>query len=621
MRRQADITPDTREGLPPSQLKARKDALTILLVLVFALLASRMFVLQIVKGEAYAAMSQQNRTRITPIPAPRGDILDVNGRPLVTSRPSFSVYYWYTDKAQADATLPRLASILGIDLVQIQERVQQYQGRYFEPIPIAKDVTPEQYTAIVEDAPRLTGVFIEPEPIRFYPNNELMSPILGYIGEIAGWQLSSPRYQGYKVGDIVGQQGLESYYEDVLKGEDGGYQVEVDYLMRPTGNKGPGIEPVPGNDIRLSIDLEVQKAAEEALRKAMADHPTSRGGAVVVLDVKTGGVLVMASAPGFDPNKLVTGISQSELNSLVSSGKWMFSDLASTGLYPPGSTFKIVTAIAALQEGKTTPQERVYDAGYHPMAPSLICHKAGGHGSVNLAEALRDSCNVYFYEMGRRLGIDVIAKYARGLGLGSKTGIDLFGENYGTVPDSEWKKKAYNEGWVNEPEVLFSEHMMAAMGQVFHLETPLQMASAVQAIANNGVRMKPHLVLEILNDRGEVVKSFSPEVSGVLEVEDWVFEEVKKGMGMVTSDPRGTAYWAFHDLPIKVAGKTGTAENPLGENHAWFVGFGPIENPEIALAVVLDQGGSGSSVAAPVARAVFDAYFGLRSQAGSESGE
>lgn len=610
MRRQFDITPDTHESLPPSQLKSRRDGMTLILVLAFALLASQMFNLQIAKGEKYGRMSQENHMRITPIPAPRGDILDTNGSTLVTSRPSFSVYYWYTDKTQAEVVLPKLASILGIDIADVEKRVLQYHGRYFEPVPIAKDATPEQYTAIVEDAPSLRGVFIEPEPIRFYPGNELMSPILGYMGEIADWQLADSKYESYKIGDIIGQQGLEAFYEALLMGRDGGYQVEVDYLMRPTGNKGPGIDPEPGNDLKLNINLAVQAAAEQALRKAMADHPTSRGGAAVVLDVKTGGVLVMSSTPGFNPNKLVTGISQRELTSLLSTGQWMFSDLASTGLYPPGSTFKIVTAIAALQEGKTTPEERVFDPGYHPMVPSLVCHKSGGHGSVNLAEALRSSCNVYFYEMGRRLGMDVIAKYARELGLGSKTGIDLFGENYGTVPDAAWKAKAYDKGWVYEPEVLFSEHMMAAMGQVFHLDTPIQMASVAQAIANDGVRMKPFLAKEVLNKQGEVIKTFAPEIAGVLDAEQWVFDEVKEGMSLVTSVPNGTAYWAFYDLPIKVAGKTGTAENPLGENHAWFVGFGPFDNPEIALAVVLDQGGGGSEVAAPVARAIFDAYFG-----------
>ncbi|HHX28527.1 MAG TPA: penicillin-binding protein 2 [Firmicutes bacterium] len=621
MRRQSGITPETHESLSPSMLKSRRDAVTLGLVLIFVVLASRMFYLQIVKGEAYSLMSQQNRTRITSIRAPRGDILDANGNTLVTSRPSFSVYYWYTDEEEAEKTLPHLASILGLEMAEVEKRLLQYKGRYFEPIPIAKDISPEQYTAIVEDAPLLRGVFIEPEPIRFYPGGYLMSPILGYVGEISERELAEAEDQGYTIGDIIGKQGLESYYEDVLRGVDGGYQVEVDYLMRPTGNKGPGIDPKSGSDVRLNIDLRVQQAAEEAVRRAMEEHPTSKGGAVVVLDVKTGGVLAIVSAPGFDPNKLVTGLSQAELNSFLATGQWMFSDLATTGLYPPGSTFKIVTSIAALCEGKTTPHEEFFDPGYHPAVPSLICHRSWGHGSVNLAEAIRDSCNVYFYEMGRRLGMDTYAEYARELGLGSKTGIDLYGENYGTVPDSAWKAKAYAEGRVYEPEVLYSEHMMGAMGQVFHLNTPLQMASLTQAVANDGVRMKPFLAKEILTKDGEVVRSFAPEVAGVLNAEQWVFDEVKKGMAMVTGDPNGTAYWAFHDLPIKVAGKTGTAENPLGENHAWFVGFGPVDNPEIALAVVIDQGGGGSSVAAPVARAIFDAYFEPRLPTDLEAGE
>ncbi|HHY75274.1 MAG TPA: penicillin-binding protein 2 [Firmicutes bacterium] len=621
MKRDSHVTPETSESLAPDLLKSRKEAVTIGLILVFLLLASRMFYLQIIKGEVYTAMSHQNRTRIISIPAPRGDILDRDDNPLVTSRPSFSVYYWYTNREDAEKTLPHLAEILGMDMADIEKRVLQYQGRYFEPIPIAKDISPEAYTAIVENAPLLRGVFIEPEPIRYYPEGSLMSPILGYVGEISERELSQLRDQGYRIGDIIGKQGVESYYESVLRGKDGGYQVEVDYLMRPTGNRGPGIEPEPGHDLRLNIDLDIQRAAEEAVRDALEQHPSAKGGAAVVLDVKTGGVLAIVSAPGFDPNKLVSGISQAELNEFLSSGQWRFSDLATTGLYPPGSTFKLVTAIAALCEGKTTPEEEIFDPGYHPSVPSLVCHRRWGHGSVNLAEAIRDSCNVYFYEMGRRLGMDTYAEYARALGLGAKTGIDLYGENYGTVPDSAWKAKAYAEGRVREPEVLYAEHMMGAMGQVFHLDTPIQMASLTQAIANDGVRMRPFLVKEILTQDGEVVQTFEPEVAGVLEAEQWIFDEVKKGMAMVTGDPLGTAYWAFRDLPVKVAGKTGTAENPLGENHAWFVGFGPFDNPEIALAVVIDQGGSGSEVAAPVARAIFDAYFADRLNASSEADE
>jgi len=334
-------------------------------------------------------------------------------------------------------------------------------------------------------------------------------------------------------------------------------------------------------------------------------------GVAVVLDAKTGGVLAIASVPGFDPNRLVTGITQSELNRLLDNREWRFANLATTGLYPPGSTFKIISAVAALAEGKVTATETFSDPGYHPLVPSLICNKAGGHGSVNIVEALQVSCNTFFYEMGRRLGIDALAKYADALGLGKKTGIDLFGENYGTVPSTEWKAKAYEEGRVSEPSVLYSENMMAAMGQVYHLDTPIQMASVVQAIANNGTRMKPSLVKEVTNPDGEVVREFLPEIAGVLDVDREVIDIVKQGMYAVTATSSGTAYWVFRDLPVKVAGKTGTAENPLGESHAWFVGFGPYEDPEIALAVVIDQGGGGSTVAAPVARAIFDEYFGF----------
>ena len=607
--RKQDFPRENVQNLSPAEMKGRRDILLLVITGVALILVAQLINLQIVKGERYRTLSEENYMRITPIPAPRGNIVDREGRVLVSSRPSYSVYYWYLDKAKADETLPRLSAVLGLRPQDVEKKIAQYQGRYFEPVPIARDITTEKYTAIVEDAPNLPGVFIEPEPIRYYPGKDLAAPVLGYVGEVTEAQLADPRWEGYKLGDIVGQEGIEAFYEDVLRGKDGGYQVEVDYRGRPTGNAGPGIEPEPGSALQLNIDLKIQEAAEKSLRQALKQFPSAKGGAAIVLDVKTGGVLAMTSAPSFDPNRLVTGISEAELNRLLDTGEWRFSNLATSGLYPPGSAYKIVTAIAALAEGKTTLDERFFDPGYHPAVPSLICNKKGGHGAVNLTEALEVSCNVYFYEMGRRLGVDSLAKYAEALGLGKKTGVDLFGENYGTVPTTEWKKKAYEEGRVSEPEILFSEDMMAAMGQVYNLDTPIQMASVTQTIASGGVRMKPEIAKCVLGPQGEVVREFAPEVTGKLNVDPWVIDAVKQGMLAVTSQPDGTAYWAFYDLPIRVAGKTGTAENPLGKSHAWFVGFAPFDDPEIAVAVVVDQGGSGSVVAAPVARAIFDAYF------------
>jgi penicillin-binding protein 2 len=420
-------------------MKSRRDFLLLLIAGVAVILLFQLFNLQILSGERYRRLSEENYLRITPIPAPRGNIVDRDGKALVTSRPSYSVYYWYLDKTKADQTLPRLSELLGLNLEDVEKKIAQYQGRYFEPVPIARDIAPEKYTAIAEDAPNLPGVFIEPEPIRYYPGGMLASSFLGYVAEITEGQLKDARYEGHKVGDIVGQQGIEDYYQEVLTGKDGGYQVEVDYRGRPTGNVGSGTEPEPGNDLQLNIDVDVQTAAETAIANAMKQYPSAKAGIAVALDVKTGGVLAMASIPGFDPNRLVTGITQSEFAALLESGEWRFANLAINGLYPPGSTFKIVSAIAALAEGKTTLAERFFDPGYHPLVPSLPCAKAGGHGSVDIVEALQVSCNTFFYEMGRRLGVDAMAKYATALGLGQKTGVDLFGEYKGTVPSTEWK--------------------------------------------------------------------------------------------------------------------------------------------------------------------------------------
>jgi penicillin-binding protein 2 len=609
MKTRIEEAQDYSGRLPEKSLSSRQTTFLLIILAIFTLLTAQLFNLQIVKGERYRVLSEENHMRIVPTVAPRGDIRAQGGETLVTSRPAFSVFYWYLDSKQAEETLPLLAEILDLELEEIESKIRQYAGRYYEPIPLARDIPPETYIAIAEDAPNLPGVFIEAEPIRGYPFGELASPVLGYVGEISASQLKDPRFEDYRIGQSVGQQGLESYYEEVLKGQDGGIQVEVDYRGRPTGNVGPGIDPIPGSDLELYLDVALQEAAEKALYEAMESSPTAKGGSAVVLDVKSGGILAMASVPSFDPNKLVSGISQAELSSLLEEGKWRFPNYATTGLYPPGSTFKVISAIAALDQEAATQDERIYDQGYHPLAPTLVCHQSGGHGSVNLVEALGLSCNVYFYEMGRRLGVDTIASYATALGLGQKTGVDLPSENYGTVPTTEWKQKAYTQDRVAQPEFLLAEHMMAAMGQVFHLDTPIQMASVVQAIANDGVRLRPRVVKQIVSHDGEIIMQSQPEVTGHLEVDQWILDTVKEGMRYVTCEPRGTAYWAMYGLPDEVAGKTGTAENPLGASHAWFVGFAPVENPEIAVSVVVEQGGSGSGVAAPVAKSIFEVYL------------
>ena len=413
---------NAQSNLPVRELKRIRDWVLVLVIACFAAIVAQLFNLQLVQGEKYRSLSEENYLRITPIPAPRGEILDRNGKLLITSRPAFTVFYWYLDEKEAAATLPRLAEILGMEAEEAEEKVRKYEGRYFEPVPIARDISPEVYTKLVEDAPNLPGVFIDPQPIRYYPQGDLLSTTLGYVGEITQAQLDDPDWKDYKMGSIVGQQGLELYYETVLRGKSGGYQVEVDYRGRPTGNAGPGIDPEPGKSIQLEIDLELQTAVERALRSALEDNPQAKGASAVVLDVKTGGVLSIASVPGFDPNVLISGISYKDLSEKISSGEWRFANLATTGLYPPGSAFKIVTAVAALAEGKTDRAEEFFD----PLS-SFRSHfgvsQAGGHGYVNMEEALKFRATRISTRWAG-LGVDVLGEYCR-LGVGMKTGIDL----------------------------------------------------------------------------------------------------------------------------------------------------------------------------------------------------
>jgi penicillin-binding protein 2 len=334
---------------------------------------------------------------------------------------------------------------------------------------------------------------------------------------------------------------------------------------------------------------------------------------MVVLRVDTGEVLAMASLPSFDSNEFAKGMTTRRFQALATDPLRPFNNRAIAGTYAPGSAFKLATAIAALEERKVSPGEYFFDPGYHPVVPSLACWAKSGHGSVNIETAIRISCNVFFYEMGRRLGIDLMAKWGKRLGLGVKSGIDLGGEVTGLMPTTEWKRTAFqkkNPPWMREAEFLLAEHMMSGMGQVYHSYTPLQMANYVATIANGGTRYQPHLLKQVIDPKGKVISEPAPVVAENLGASPATVDLVKRAMWLVTQ-PGGTAAATFYGFPIDTAGKTGTAENPQGDDHAWYVGFAPYNNPEIAFAVVIEQGGHGGSAAAPVARKVLEYYFGL----------
>ena len=423
------------------------------------------------------------------------------------------------------------------------------------------------------------------------------------------------------MGQIVGQNGLEKVYDRVLQGIDGGRMVEVDRLGIPRRSVGYR-DPVPGNGLELTIDARLQETAETALAeqlKNLRDNglaPAADAGVAIALDPRTGEVLALTSKPGFDPNLFVGGIRAADYRRLVEDPRRPFTNRAVAGEYPPGSTFKAIVGLAALTEGRVTLADRFLCQGYDPVYPKKKCwivERNLVHGLQDIVAGFKNSCNIVFYELGRRVGPDKLAQYARMFGLGDLTGIGLPGEGKGLVPDTAWKQRVYHERWY------FPETMDFAIGQGFLTVTPLQLAQVYMAIANGGTIYRPFLVRAVLDPEGRVKERFHPEVSRRIAFEPKALAIVKQGLSAVTEEG-GTAYSAFVDLPVKVAGKTGTAQNSQGPSHGWFVGMAPAEDPRIVVAVLIEHGTSGSMAAAPVARKLFDTYFGRTAVADAENG-
>ena len=568
-------------------------------VLVIAVLIGRAGYLQIYEGEYYSRLAEGNRIRIIPTMAPRGTFFDRNGELLVQNRPGFAVSLMPVMTKIDPVVIDRVAELLKVPVEEINKKIEAHTG--FDPIRIKADVTPDIVTIIEEQKTNYPGVIIEVQPIRDYMNKEEAAHTYGYVSEINDMELEKKKDEGYKSGDIIGKFGLEKIYDKELRGENGGQQVEVDVTGKPVqiiGNK----PPTPGDDLYLTIDKNLQTAAEKAVDEQLKQI-NANAAAVVAMNPQTGEILAMVSRPAFDPNLFAHGISSKDWNKLNNNPYHPMDNKAITGEYPPGSTFKIITGTAALTEGVVSPSELIMDSGHHWIIPK---GNAEGEalGLINFQQAMAHSDNVYFYEMGNRLGIDRLEKYARMFGLGKTTGIDLPYEADGLVANRRYKEKNFEDG-----EWYLSETFDAAIGQGFNLVTPLQAAMVMGEIAANGKRYKPHLVNRIVAPDGSTVKEFQPELLGTLDVRPEVISLVQAGLHDVTK--YGTAAGIFRGFPIEIAGKTGTAENSHGRDHGWFVAYGPFDNPNIVVAVIVEQGGFGSQSAVPIGRKVLEAWFGL----------
>lgn len=570
-----------------------------IMVLVIVVLIGRLSYLQLYDGEHYRELSDGNRIRIIPSVAPRGAFYDRNGELLVENRPGFTVSLLPLSAPISEEVIDRLSDLLKVPQDEIHKKIKAHSG--FDPIRIKNDVGADIVTIIEEQKKLYPGVVIEVQPIRKYLYGTEGAHVFGYVSEINDEELKRYKNDGYKMGDVIGKFGLEKIYDKEIRGTNGGNQVEVDVSGKPVSVLGMK-PPVPGCDLVLTIDQHIQAAAEKAVDDQLKLIHAGAA-AVVVMNPQTGEILAMVSRPAFNPNLFTFGISEKDWKVINDNPFHPMDNKAITGEYPPGSTFKIITGTAALEEEKVTPQEKILDTGHHWIIPK---GNADGEalGWINFTEALAHSDNVYFYEMGNRLGIDNIEKYARMFGLGEQQKIDLPYEAKGLVANRKYKELNFHDDWY------LSETFDASIGQGFNLVTPLQAAVVMGEIAADGKRYRPHVVKQIINPDGSVKKEFSPELLSTLDVKPDIIKVVQGGLRQVTKI--GTAASIFGpNFPVDIAGKTGTAENPHGKDHGWFVAYGPFNNPDIVVAVIVENGGYGSQSAVPIGKKIIEAAFGL----------
>jgi len=587
----------------------RLQFLRVVAVCIILVLIGRAGYLQVYDGELYARLAEGNRIRIIPAEAARGTFYDRNGELLVTNRPGFTVSLLPLTEPISPEVIARVSALIHVPVEEIQKKIDAHIG--FDPIRIKNDVLPDIVSIIEEQKDSYPGVVVEVLPVRDYIFGEYAAHVFGYVSEINEEELERRKGEGYKSGDIIGKFGLERVYDKEVRGIKGGEQVEVDVSGRPVQILGRQ-SPIQGNDLVLTIDSHIQEAAERAVDDQLA-AVHAHAAAAVVMNPQTGEILAMVSRPAFNPNLFAGGISTVNWNMLNNNPYHPMDNKAITGEYPPGSTFKIVTGTAALAEHKVTAQEKIFDSGRHWIIPKT---NAGGEalGWIDFEQAMAHSDNVYFYEMGNRLGVDTLERYARLFGLGTRTGIDLPYEAEGLVPNRKYKADNYEDG-----EWYLSETFDAAIGQGFNLVTPLQAAMVVSEIAANGQRYRPHLVQRIVDVNGNTVREIKPELLSTLEVDPSVIHHVQEGLHSVTKLGTGTALFA--GFPVDIAGKTGTAENSQGRDHSWFVAYGPYKNPNVVVAVIVEQGGFGSVAAGPIARRILEAAFGLDKQIESMQGK
>ena len=601
--------------------------LGVVFVIAFGFLLSRFWYLQIFQTEHYRQLAFNNFIKRRVIPAERGQIFDVKGRPVAVNRPSYDVTLtpaFFTDSKETaesrEARLRQLSSYLALseeETTKLISRVEKVKpADRFAPMPVKSGITRDQLALIETNSLALHGVDIVPNSQRYYPYNELASHVIGYVNQINDEELKKLNIYGYRLGDVMGRMGIERSYEPMLRGANGLSASVVNAKGMPQTDSESvalmrdwrDVAPISGKNIVLTIDMELQRILKNALRNY-------ESGAIVAVDPNTGRILAMASTPTFNPNSWSGRLTRDEH---ILSNNNPYKPMLDKALlsFFPGSIYKVVTAAAALEEGLMMPQDSLNCPGYYEYGKQrrrFHCWKHAGHGAVTVTEAIASSCDVYFYKVGEKLGIDTLAEYARMFGFGEKTGIGINNEAAGVVPTREWHNQRSKEGFHG------GFTLSTSIGQGDVKVTPLQIAMAYAAIANGGTLYYPQIIDHIETADGTTIFTYPPRERYTLPFKPDTLKVIKAGLDMVVNSEIGTAY-AYRLPNLSVAGKTGSAQvisKRVSSNavefkyrdHAWFAGFAPIDNPQIAIAVFLEHGGSGSSNAGPVIMESLDGYF------------
>lgn len=582
----------------------RLHTLLVVCLVLFAVLLGRMVYLQLWRGDYYAKQSDGNRLRQSRILAPRGIIYDSEGKELVNNLPGYAVVLQKQSSYKPE-TLQRLSNLLQMPVEEINAKIKASENSY-EPIMLKNNLDQQMVTKIEEQRRYMPEVMLSVQPIRNYPYHELAVHALGYVGEVSSYEIEQGLFKNISQGSLVGKGGLEKTYDKYLRGEDGAFMEEVDVAGNVVKHY-DSVQPIPGKNLKLTIDYELQKELEAFTDKHLAFlrssgiAPGARAAAVVAIDPRNGAVRAMVSRPGYDPNWFVHGISSKNWNSINNDPNYPMNNKVITGEYPPGSTFKIVTGSAAFELKKVGLNEPIFDGGFHPMVPTM--GNAGGEvlGWLTFIKALAMSDNVYFYELGYRVGIDNIEKYAHIFGFGERTGIDLEGESKGLVASKKVKRKIWDEDW------RLGDTFNAAIGQGFNLTTPIQLSVMLSIVANGGTKYQPYLVDSIINSDGSLFEKPKRAEGKHIDVSQQTIDYIRMGMSATTQEGGTASYFA--GLPKPIAGKTGTAENSHGRDHGLFVAYGPVDDPELVVVCIVEQGGFGSVAAGPIVYKAFEEFF------------